>query len=78
MPTIARAGPYRFFFFSNEGDEPRHVHVQRDEALAKFWLDPVALSSASAFSPREIARLERLIEERRETFRDAWDDFFRA
>jgi len=38
VPTILRDGPYRFFFFSNEGFEPPHVHVQRDRAIAKFWL----------------------------------------
>jgi hypothetical protein len=50
VPTVARIGPYRFFFFSNEGSEPPHIHVQRDRALAKFWLRPVALASASAFA----------------------------
>ena len=42
MPTVDRIGPYRFFFFANEGNEPPHVHVQRGRALAKFWLQPVA------------------------------------
>ena len=50
MPTIGRAGPYRFYFFANEGDEPRHVHVQRGDALAKFWLEPAALFSSVSFS----------------------------
>jgi hypothetical protein len=46
MPTLLREGPYRFFFYSDEGDprEPPHVHVAAGERLAKFWLDPVAKS----------------------------------
>ncbi len=36
MPTVTRIGAYRFFFFSNEGTEPPHVHVEREDALAKF------------------------------------------
>jgi hypothetical protein len=40
-PTILRSGPYRLFFFSNEGEEPPHIHVQRERMLAKFWLGPV-------------------------------------
>jgi hypothetical protein len=40
MPNILRVGPYRFFIYSNEGDEPPHVHVRRDRKLAKFWLSP--------------------------------------
>ena len=43
MPTVLRLGPFRFFFFSNEGTEPPHVHVERGDGHGKFWLDPVAL-----------------------------------
>jgi hypothetical protein len=77
VPTIARAGPYRFFFYSNEGDEPSHIHVQRGDALAKFWLDPVALSSSTGFTARELRRLHVLVEQRRQALQDEWDDFFR-
>jgi hypothetical protein len=28
VPTVLRVGPYRFFFYSNEGTEPPHVHVE--------------------------------------------------
>lgn len=42
----------QIFFYSNEGVEPPHVHIRRERATAKFWLDPVALSSASGFRRR--------------------------
>jgi hypothetical protein len=71
VPTIARIGPYRFFFFANEGLEPPHVHVQRDRRLAKFWLRPVALASAVGFTGRELGRLHGLVEEHRERFEEA-------
>ena len=54
MPTVKRAGPYRFFFYSNERGEPPQIHVQRDGSLAKFWLAPVALGklcTRSAWAP---------------------------
>jgi hypothetical protein len=38
-----RFGPYRAFFYSNEGLEPLHVHIERDGKVAKFWLDPIKL-----------------------------------
>ena len=41
MPTVFRSGPYRFYFYSHEPNEPPHVHIDRDESSAKFWLDPV-------------------------------------
>ncbi len=43
MPTVLRAGPYRFFFFAGDGDEPLHIHIERDDKIAKFWLDPIRL-----------------------------------
>jgi len=78
MPTIRRSGPYRFFFFSNEGSEPPHVHIQRDEALAKVWLTPVALASSSGFSARELNRIERHVSESQQEFVEAWREFFHA
>lgn len=41
MPTVLRSGPYRFYFYAGDRAEPLHVHVERDDAEAKFWLDPV-------------------------------------
>jgi hypothetical protein len=45
MPTIAQVGPYRVFFYSNEGHEPPHVHIERDDSVAKFWLAPVDIAN---------------------------------
>jgi len=45
MPTVLRVGPYRFFFYAGGGEEPPHVHVERDDNIAKFWLDPIRLKS---------------------------------
>ena len=78
MPTIRRSGPYRLFLFSNEGSEPPHVHVQRDGALAKVWLAPVALASSSSFSARQLNRIERLVAEHQDELKEAWRDFFHA
>jgi len=47
MPTILRSGPYRLYFYSHEPNEPPHVHVDRDDLSAKFWLDPVTLARNS-------------------------------
>lgn len=76
MPTIARLGAYRIFFFSNEGLEPAHVHIQRERALAKFWLRPVALAEASGFSARELRELARMVEDHEEEWLKAWHEYF--
>jgi Domain of unknown function (DUF4160) len=76
MPTIARLGPYRVFFFSNEDLEPPHVHVQRERSLAKFWLQPIVLAAATGFSGRELRQIERLVAEYQEAWLEAWHEFF--
>jgi len=50
MPTVLRIGPYRFYFWSHEPDEPPHIHVDRDNLSAKFWLEPVDLARNREFA----------------------------
>ena len=76
MPTVLRVGPYRFFFYSNEGLEPSHIHIQRDDCLAKFWLDSVTLASSTRFSARDLRSIARLVDEHRTLFLEAWHDHF--
>ena len=76
MPTVARIGPYRFFFFTNEGLEPPHIHVQRDQALAKFWVRPVALASSHGFPGHELRRIESVVAQNSNRFEEAWREFF--
>jgi len=58
-------GPYRIYYYSHEPNEPSHVHVDRDDQSAKFWLDPVALARNLGFGPAELRRVHRLVEENR-------------
>ena len=76
MPTIARIGPHRFFFYSNEGAEPPHVHVQHERNLAKFWLGPVALAASTKFKAHEVRQLEKLVTQNADVFLEAWHDYF--
>ena len=77
MPTVLRVGPYRFFFYSADGNEPRHIHVDRDDKEAKFWLDPmVHLAFNHGFSRGELRGVLRIIRARIVHLRRSWDDFF--
>ncbi|WP_410493837.1 DUF4160 domain-containing protein [Endozoicomonas sp. 8E] len=78
LPTILRIGPYRFFFYSNENGEPAHIHIQRDKALAKFWLKPVMLASSTRFSAKEIRELQKHVEKNRNQFLEAWNEYFKG
>ena len=76
MPTVLRAGPYRFLFYSSDAEEAAHVHVERDENSAKFWLSPVRLQGSGGFKPLEVRRVQRLVEQHREALLRRWDAYF--
>jgi hypothetical protein len=76
MPTTFRLGPYRFFFYANDSNEPPHVHVQRERFKAKFWLNPVRLQQSGGFSRNEINGIQRLVEENEERLLRGWNEYF--
>ena len=76
MPTVLRSGPYRFFFYSHEPNEPPHIHVDRDELSAKFWLDPVQLARNFGFRANELRTIQSLVTKHRRELLEAWHEFF--
>jgi len=76
MPTVPRIGPYRFFFVALDYPEPPHVHVRRENMVAKFWLDTVVLQRAGGFSRTELSRIAELVSENREYLLERWYEFF--
>jgi Domain of unknown function (DUF4160) len=74
-PTILRNGPYRFFFFSNEGTEPPHIHIKGSGGEAKFWLEPVSLAYNYGYAGHELRRVERLVADNKVLFMEAWNDY---
>jgi hypothetical protein len=76
MPTLLHIDGYRFFFFSNERQEPPHVHVRRGAAIAKFWLQPLRLAHASGFTPAELRRMRELVFEHQAQFVEKWHEHF--
>lgn len=78
MPTVLRRGPYRVFFYSGDCGESRHVHVERDENVAKFWLSPVRLQLSGGFGRQELGRILRLLEDNIEILTRSWDEHCRG
>jgi len=73
MPTVhGIPGPYRFYFYSFDCDEPPHVHVQRDRGTAKFWLDPLRFAANHGLPNRDLTAARRIIFERRPQMMEAW------
>jgi hypothetical protein len=76
MPTVLRVKGYRFFFFSLEGTEPPHIHVELAEKVAKFWLNPVALVKSRGFRSGELSEMQRIVEQHRDLFEEKWHEHF--
>ena len=78
MPVVLRIGPYTFFSYSQENNEPPHIHIRRDQNLAKFWLDPVSLAYNRGYPHREVTYMRVLVEEHREHLLRSWNDYFES
>jgi len=73
MPTVKGIpGPYRFFFYSFDCNEPMHVHVQRERMICKFWIRPVALARNWGFSAKELSTIREIITRNRDRTMEAW------
>lgn len=72
MPTVLIEGPYRFFWYSIDGNEPPHVHVERDRDTAKFWLDPIRVERNTRFKTKELNRIRQIIEAHRDEWLARW------
>ena len=76
MPTVSRDGPYRLFFYASDREEPPHVHVERDDRIAKFWLDPVRWSNSGGVRAVELTKIGQIVQSRRDQLLEAWNDYF--
>ncbi len=79
MPVVLRWKGYRFFFYSNEGDprEPVHIHIQKAEALAKFWVKPIVeLDHSYGLSSKELKQLKEVVENHQEEIKRYWNEHF--
>jgi hypothetical protein len=76
MPTVLNIGPYRFFFYAGDNNEPVHIHVERDDKIAKFWLDPIRLQNSGGFSRIEIYKVHQIIKDNCNKLLEAWHEYF--
>ncbi len=76
MPAILRTGPYRFYFYSHEPNEPPHIHIDRDASSVKFWLEPVSMARNVGFSAKELRKLQLIVQENKTALSEAWHEYF--
>ena len=76
MPTVLRVSGYRFYFYSHEPNEPPHVHVDRGECSAKFWLDPVSLTRNRGYRATDVNAILGYVREHRRELPEAGHGYF--
>jgi len=76
MPTVKRIKGYRFYFYSNEMNEPGHVHIDKGGASAKNGLYNHQVAEASGYSEIELRLLKRLVFQHKKEFMEAWNAHF--
>ena len=76
MPTLLVVEGFRFHFFSNERQEPPHVHVRKARAVAKLWLQPVRIAYSHDFTPAELRRVRELTFQHGPAFLQRWNEYF--
>ncbi|MBK9275281.1 MAG: DUF4160 domain-containing protein [Flavobacteriales bacterium] len=69
---------YAFHFYSNENNEPMHVHVRKGDGLVKYWLEPVMLADDNGrMKVQEVRRAEALVKANKARIIKAWNAHFK-
>ncbi|MCX6323548.1 MAG: DUF4160 domain-containing protein [Sphingobacteriales bacterium] len=77
MPTVLTSQGFRFFFWSNENDEPMHVHVEKADGEGKIWLEPIIkFAYMHGFTPKEQKQIMKIITDNFSTFKQNWNEHF--
>ena len=76
MPTVAKIGSYRFYFYSSDANEPPHIHIKQERFTAKFWLNPIRLQKSKGFSDHDLIKIQKLIEKNKKIFQEKWNEYF--
>lgn len=76
MPTVLRIGGLDFYFYSNERNEPPHIHVRGGGGDGKWWIESIRLEYAYGFSVRQIRQIEQILEAHKDELLEAWNGYF--
>ena len=80
MPTVLFMLGWRLFFYSNEGDEPIHIHARKGDAECKFWLRIPEYDIEEEYfrdaSPQLRREIRRIIFSHFELIVESWNQYF--
>lgn len=77
MPVVLRIKGFRFFFYSEEGSEPIHIHVNKADASGKVWIEPIVEADHMyGFTVREEKEVMQIVNQNVELIKNKWNEFF--
>lgn len=79
MPTLLNVKGLRFFFYSNEYNEPIHIHVKKGDAEGKIWLEPtIGIGWLHGFTSAEEKDIMQIVHTNAESFKLKWNEYFNS
>jgi hypothetical protein len=77
MPKVLFIRGFSFFFYSNESNEPLHIHVRKGDADGKLWLQPfVSIAYLYGFTNSEEKDIMEIATTNAELFKSKWNEYF--
>ena len=77
MPTVLFQNGFRFFFYSNENNEPAHIHVRKGSGEGKIWLEPIVQTAwMDGFTNQEEKTLWQIVADNEQLFKNKWYEYF--
>ena len=77
MPTILEIAGWRLFFYSNESNEPMHIHARKGGAECKFWIDTgnynISEAHAYGLKARDKREIRKIIFDHFEYIAQRWE-----
>ncbi len=81
MPTVLMILGWRIFFYSNEGNEPIHVHAQKAEMECKYWLISETFEIVEEYNfnmkPSDKREIRKIIFEHFDYIIQQWNLYFK-
>lgn len=80
MPTILFIYGWRLFFYSNEENEPIHIHAEKGDMECKFWIltEEVEIKEEFAYNltPSAKKEIKKIIYQNFDLIIDSWNKYF--
>ncbi len=75
MPTVLRIKNFRFHFYSDEYNEPPHIHVATPDGECKFWMEPIVLARNIGIKPHIIREIEKYVYDNAEFLKEKYNEY---